>query len=86
MFKKKRTRIMASNSKKRKLGDEVNGWVYSKGYVEKSFGMEIVSYVWKPMKSCIPMCLGAILKQMNRMLLTTPWKYFGRQTFFKLCR
>ena len=38
---------MASNSKKRKLGDEVNGWVYSKGYVQESFGMEIVSYVWK---------------------------------------
>lgn len=46
----KRTRIMASNSKKRKLGDEVNGWVYSKGHVEKSFGMEIVSYVWKPIE------------------------------------
>lgn len=46
----KRTRIMASNSKKRKLGDEVNGWVYSKGRVEKSFGMEIVSYVWKPIE------------------------------------
>tara|TARA_R100000388_G_C7146800_1_gene112624 strand:- start:65 stop:562 length:498 start_codon:yes stop_codon:yes gene_type:complete len=39
---------MASNSKKRKLGDVVNGWIYSKGHVEKSFGMEIVSYVWKP--------------------------------------
>ena len=46
----KRTRIMASNSKKRKLGDEVNGWVYSKGRVEISFGMEIVSYVWKPIE------------------------------------
>lgn len=45
-----RTRIMASNSKKRKLGDVVNGWIYSKGYVEKSFGMEIVSYVWKPIE------------------------------------
>jgi hypothetical protein len=46
----KRTKIMASNSKKRKLGDEVNGWVYSKGHVQKSFGMEIVSYVWKPIE------------------------------------
>ncbi len=46
----KRTKIMASNAKKRKLGDEVNGWVYSKGDVEKSFGMEIVSYVWKPIE------------------------------------
>ena len=46
----KRTQIMASNSKKRKLGDEVNGWVYSKGHVEKSFGMEIVSYIWKPIE------------------------------------
>lgn len=46
----KRTKIMASNSKKRKLGDEVNGWVYSKGRVEKSFGMEIVSYVWEPIE------------------------------------
>ena len=43
-----RMKIMTSNSKKRKLGDEVNGWVYSKGRIEKSFGMEIVSYVWKP--------------------------------------
>ena len=44
----KRTKIMASNSKKRKLGDVVNGWIYSKGYVEKSFGMEIINYLWKP--------------------------------------
>ncbi len=44
----KRTQIMASNSKKRKIGDVVNGWIYSKGHVEKSFGMEIVNYTWKP--------------------------------------
>ena len=48
LVQERRTRIMASNSKKRKLGDVVNGWIYSKGHVEKSFGMEIVSYVWKP--------------------------------------
>ena len=44
----KRTQIMASNSKKRKLGDIVNGWIYSKGSVTESFGMEIVNYTWKP--------------------------------------
>ena len=44
----KRTQIMASNSKKRKLGDVVNGWIYSKGHVTKSFGMEIVNYTWIP--------------------------------------
>ena len=44
----KRTQIMASNSKKRKLGDVVNGWIYSKGHVTESFGMEIVNYTWKP--------------------------------------
>lgn len=44
----KRTQIMASDSKKRKLGDVVNGWIYSKGSVTESFGMEIVNYTWKP--------------------------------------
>ena len=44
----KRTQIMASNSRKRKLGDIVNGWIYSKGRVTESFGMEIVNYTWKP--------------------------------------
>jgi hypothetical protein len=43
-----RMKIMASNSKKRKLGDVVNGWEYFKMSTAKSFGMEIVTYGWKP--------------------------------------
>lgn len=43
-----RMKIMASNSKKRKLGDVVNGWEYYKMDTTKSFGMEIVTYGWKP--------------------------------------
>jgi len=43
-----RMKIMASNSKKRKLGDVVNGWEYFKMSTTKSFGMEIVTYGWKP--------------------------------------
>ncbi len=43
-----RMKIMASNSKKRKLGDVVNGWEYYKMNTTKSFGMEIVTYGWKP--------------------------------------
>tara|TARA_R110000751_G_scaffold281089_1_gene383636 strand:- start:46 stop:681 length:636 start_codon:yes stop_codon:yes gene_type:complete len=43
-----RSAILASDSMKRKIGDEVNGWVYSKGQVKETHGMEIVSYVWLP--------------------------------------
>ena len=43
-----RMKIMASNSKKRKLGDVVNGWEYFKMNTTESFGMEIVTYGWKP--------------------------------------
>ena len=43
-----RMKIMASNSKKRKLGDVVNGWEYYKMNTTKSFGMDIVTYGWKP--------------------------------------
>lgn len=43
-----RMTILASDSMKRKVGDEVNGWIYSKGNIRESHGMEIVTYVWKP--------------------------------------
>ena len=43
-----RMKIMTSNSKKRKLGDVVNGWEYYKMKITESFGMEIVEYGWRP--------------------------------------
>ena len=43
-----RMKIMTSNSKKRKLGDVVNGWEYFKMKITESFGMEIVEYGWRP--------------------------------------
>ena len=48
MVQNQRMKIMASNSKKRKLGDVVNGWEYFKMNTVESFGMEIVTYGWKP--------------------------------------
>lgn len=45
-----RTRILASNAKQRKLGDEVNGWKYTTGRTTESFGMEIHDHDWKPVE------------------------------------
>ena len=41
-----RHRILASNAKARKIGDVVNGWVYTKGNITESFGMEICDHEW----------------------------------------
>ena len=43
-------RILNTNAKKRKVGDEVNGWRYTKHNVRQSYGMEICDYVWKPIE------------------------------------
>lgn len=45
-----RTRILASNAKQRKIGDEVNGWKYTTGRTSNSFGMEIHDHDWKPVE------------------------------------
>lgn len=45
-----RTRILASNAKQRKLGDVVNGWIYTKGETTMSYGMEINDHDWKPIE------------------------------------
>ncbi len=45
-----RTRILASNAKQRKIGDEVNGWKYTTGTTTQSFGMEIHDHDWKPVE------------------------------------
>jgi len=45
-----RTRILASNAKQRKIGDEVNGWKYTTGRTTESFGMEIHDHDWKPVE------------------------------------
>ena len=45
-----RSRILASNAKQRKIGDEVNGWKYTTGTTTESFGMEIHDHDWKPVE------------------------------------
>jgi len=45
-----RTRILASNAKQRKIGDEVNGWKYTTGRTTESFGMLIHDHDWKPVE------------------------------------
>ncbi len=45
-----RTRILASNAKQRKIGDEVNGWKYTTGTTSTSYGMEIHDHDWKPVE------------------------------------
>ena len=45
-----RTRILASNAKQRKIGDEVNGWKYTTGETTESYGMEIHDHDWKPVE------------------------------------
>lgn len=45
-----RSRILASNAKQRKIGDEVNGWKYTTGRTTESFGMEIHDHDWKPVE------------------------------------
>lgn len=45
-----RTRILASNAKQRKIGDEVNGWKYTTGRTIESFGMEIHDHDWQPVE------------------------------------
>jgi len=44
-------RILASNAKQRKLGDKVNGWLYTKGTTTMSYGMEINDHDWKPIET-----------------------------------
>ena len=43
-------RILQVNAKKRKVGDEVNGWRYSKANIRESYGMELCDYVWVPIQ------------------------------------
>ncbi len=45
-----RTRILASNAKQRKIGDEVNGWKYTTGRTTESFGMQIHDHDWQPVE------------------------------------
>ena len=40
--------VKNTNSKKRKEGDIVNGWVYTKVRSRKSYGHEIADFVWHP--------------------------------------
>jgi len=43
-----RKKILTTGAKQRKLGDVVNGWVYTKGQVTQSYGMEIHNHEWEP--------------------------------------
>ena len=61
-------RILASNAKQRKLGDKVNGWLYTKGTTTMSYGMEINDHDWKPIETVTT----------YRVVMRTPKKaYYG---------
>jgi len=41
---------LVSVAKQRKLGDVVNGWVYTKGIVTEQYGVEICHHEWEPVE------------------------------------
>jgi hypothetical protein len=43
-----RQKHLVSVAKQRKLGDVVNGWVYTKGMVTQQYGVEICYHEWEP--------------------------------------
>ena len=43
-----RQKHLVSVAKQRKLGDVVNGWVYTKGQVVEMYGVEICHHEWEP--------------------------------------
>ena len=43
-----RQKHLVSVAKQRKLGDVVNGWVYTKGEVTEKYGVEICDHEWEP--------------------------------------
>lgn len=43
-----RQKHLVSVAKQRKLGDVVNGWVYTKGRVTEKYGVEICDHEWHP--------------------------------------
>tara|TARA_R100000353_G_scaffold52727_1_gene42036 strand:+ start:2433 stop:3692 length:1260 start_codon:yes stop_codon:yes gene_type:complete len=45
-----RQKHLVSVAKQRKLGDVVNGWVYTKGQVTEQYGVEICSHEWEPVE------------------------------------
>ena len=45
---KYRQKHLVSVAKQRKLGDVVNGWVYTKGQVTEKYGVEICDHEWEP--------------------------------------
>ena len=75
-----RMKIMTSNSKKRKLGDVVNGWEYYKMKITESFGMEIVEYGWRPKEELnyyyIKLSNKKILSKTNWYEKGTPTEYY----------
>ena len=48
---KYRQKHLVSVAKQRKLGDVVNGWVYTKGQVTEQYGVEICSHEWEPVET-----------------------------------
>lgn len=46
-----RQKHLVSVAKQRKLGDVVNGWVYTKGVVTEQYGVEICHHEWVPAES-----------------------------------
>ena len=46
-----RQKHLVSVAKQRKLGDVVNGWVYTKGQVTEQYGVEICSHEWEPVET-----------------------------------
>lgn len=45
-----RSRFMSSEAKKRKIGDEVNGWIYTRGNADEYYGVTIYDHWWQPIE------------------------------------
>lgn len=45
-----RSRHMSSEAKKRKVGDTVNGWIYTRGNEEQHYGVAIYEHWWEPIE------------------------------------
>jgi len=46
-----RNRHLVSESKKRKVGDTVNGWVYTQGDTVTTYGVDVHQYWWQPVEA-----------------------------------
>ena len=57
---------MVSESKKRKVGDTVNGWVYTQGDKQEYFGVPIYKHWWQPKEELKVYKIRLVCDSVNR--------------------